>query len=253
MLRFLGIGAQKSGTTWLYYNLIRHPDIRLTPEKELHFWDQKRDRGLDWYRAQFAGFAGHMAGEITPAYAILKPEQIAEIRAEFPDLRLIYLMRNPVERAWSGALMALRNAEMRFEEASDRWFLDHFLSAGSQKRSDYEACLRNWHGAYPKESLLVARFDDIVADPRSLLTRCAIHLGIDPKGFDAVTDDEIRRAVFEGSGHPIRPQLKNWLVRYYEPKIRSLEAYLGLDLSAWHAQNATGRGGLLTRLKTAFR
>lgn len=234
MLQFLGIGAQKAGTTWLYFNLKKHPSVFLTEEKELHFWDRHRDRGLDWYRDQFAAApSGSAAGEITPAYGILPSDRVAEIRREFPDLRLIYLIRNPIERAWSSALMAIPRAEMTVEEASDTWFIDHFNARGSASRGDYETCLTVWHQHFPAGSLLVETFDDIVSDPRGVLRRCCGHLGIDPAGYDGVTDDSLSAPHNVGSRQPIRPSLHYYLTRLYRPKIESLGRYLGRDLSGW--------------------
>lgn len=266
MLTFLGIGAQKSGTTWLYFNLIRHPDLYLPDGvKELHYWDANFHRGFEWYQAFFAAnTAGRAAGEITPAYAILEPEKIRDVHAHFPDLKLIYLMRNPVHRAWSGAQMALGRAEMTMDDASDAWFIDHFHSRGSQRRGDYEGCLRAWQEVYPADRFLVMLFDDIQADPRGVLKRCAAHIGVDPGFFDTLSEEELRQAHFPGPGHSIRPSLHAHLVAHYTPKIRSLEAFLGRDLSLWHRQNGllpaeppptpadAERPGLLTRLKAAL-
>ncbi|WP_207461072.1 sulfotransferase [Azospirillum sp. SYSU D00513] len=234
MLQFLGIGAQKAGTTWLYFNLKKHPSVFLTEEKELHFWDQHRANGLDWYRQQFAAAPqGMVAGEITPAYGILASETVAEIRREFPDIRLIYLIRNPIERAWSSALMALPRAEMAFEEASDTWFIDHFNARGSASRGDYETCLEVWRSHYPAEQLHVETFDDIVADPRGVLRRCCRHLGLDPTAYEAVPDDSLSAPHNVGSRHPMRPTLRHYLDGLYRPKIESLGRYLGRDLSGW--------------------
>jgi hypothetical protein len=237
MLHFLGIGAQKAGTTWLYANLREHKGLFLPDTKELHFWDQQRARGLDWYRAQFAAAAPHQrAGEITPAYAILEPAVIAELHAALPAVRLLYLLRNPIERAWSAALMAIPRAELALEEASDTWFLDHFHSHGSSRRGDYESCLRHWHAAFGREALHVELFDDILAAPRAVLERCCAHIGADPHGLDHWSDEEMRVARNTGLRQPIRPTLKRALHRLYRPRIERLGDYLGRDLSRWLAE-----------------
>src|SRR5258706_3186219 len=129
MLDFLGIGAQKAGTTWLHEALSLHPALRFPGGKEVHFWDWHRARGVDWYRGLFGAAApGVKNGEITPAYALLPVEAIREIREINPALRVIYTLRNPLERAWSAALMVLQRGGMTLEEASDQWFIDHFRS-----------------------------------------------------------------------------------------------------------------------------
>jgi hypothetical protein len=68
MLSFLGIGAQKSGTTWLFEMLRQHPEVAFPAGKEVHFWDQRNDRSVDWYLGLFPD-NGKKNGEITPAYA----------------------------------------------------------------------------------------------------------------------------------------------------------------------------------------
>ena len=232
MLGFLGIGAQKCGTTWLYELLSLHPQVRFPAGKEVHFWDLQRGRGLEWYRGLFASETAAAVGEITPAYAILAPPIIAEVAREFPALRLIYLMRDPAERAWSAALMALERAELQFDEASDQWFIDHFESHGSRERGDYEACIRRWLACYPAGQLALIRYEQIASEPLQVYRQCCAHLGI-----DAVTTPQILeqagRVVFAGSGHPIRPALSQYLRDQYRPQVESLSRYLQTDLSDW--------------------
>src|SRR3546814_16384455 len=69
------------------------------------------------------------------------------------------------------ALMALGRAEMKVEEASDQWFIDHFLSEGSRHRGDYETCLRNWSSVFGSSRVRVLLLDDVKADPCSALDR----------------------------------------------------------------------------------
>jgi hypothetical protein len=235
MLHFLGVGAQKSGTTWLFQQLSAHPQVRFPRQKELHFWDREDASDIAWYCSQFPPCSAPNVriGEITPAYAMLSRERIEQIRSEFPALRLFYILRNPIDRAWSSALMALDRAEMTIEEASDQWFIDHFHSQGSMRRGDYEACIRNWQSVYPREQLLVLRYETIAKNPRALLERVAGHLDIDAGFFAALPDSEVGRRVFAGSGHPLRPSLRPVLQKLYSEKIESLGCYLNADFSAW--------------------
>ncbi|MBU6275957.1 MAG: sulfotransferase [Planctomycetes bacterium] len=230
MLHFLGIGAQKSGTSWLYEVLRQHPEVRFPGVKEVHFWDQQRHLGLDWYRGLFAGDDPRRAGEITPAYAILPAAVIAEVHAAFPDVRLIYLIRNPIQRAWSSAKMAVGRAEMRVDEASDRWFCDHFRSAGSLARGDYETCLRSWLAHYPASQLLVLRYEAIAADPEGVAAACCDHLGI---ARFAVPPAELRQRVFGGAPERLRESLWPELLSIYGARIESLARFLGIDLREW--------------------
>lgn len=247
MLDFLGIGAQKAGTTWLYEMLALHPHALFPGGKEVHFWNRrseqgvdwhdwnaKKERGVDWYRSLFeAPNDGMRRGEITPAYATLSKPTIANIAELNPNVRMLYILRNPIERAWSSALLALRKAQMTLNEASDQWFIDHFRSAGSLRRGDYEACLRRWRSVFPPGQILVLRYETLRDEPLRLLTQCADHLGIDQDFYSTLPHEALTRKVLAGPGHPIRPTLLPVLEELYEPKIRALGTYLGWNLAHW--------------------
>lgn len=240
MLDFLGIGAQKAGTTWLYAQLSRHPEVRFPAGKEVHFWDLYQGQGLDWYRSLFAReIPGMIQGEITPAYGILSPSVIGEIHHAFPSLKLIYLVRDPIERAWSAALMNVKRAEMKPEEASDQWFIDHFRSEGSRKRGDYLACIANWQVHYPEQQLLTLCFEDIAQTPHALLTRAATHLGIDP-GFFRDQQTSLLIEKFHASEKiPLRQTLKPILLDLYAPLMHKLHETLGIDYLLRHKDHAS--------------
>jgi hypothetical protein len=252
VIDFLGIGAQKSGTSWLYANLKRHPAVFIPDAKELHYWDQHHHRGLDWYLSHFQGAPeGCRRGEITPAYGILTPDMVAEVRRLFPEVRLFFIMRNPVERAWSAVQMALRHADMTIDEASDRWFFDFFASKRNRMRGDYLSCLKTWAAAFPADQMMWLLFDDLVRDPRAMLGRVCGHIGADAGWVDSVPDEVLRQKVLEGQGHAMRPALRDHLVRQYAGEIDALEHYLGADLSAWKAANQPV--SLAGRLKAMLR
>ncbi len=100
---FLIIGAQRCGTTSLFRSLMQHPRIRPPVKKEIHYFDDQYGLGLDWYRSHFPPvrlFEGLITGEASPYYLFhpLAPSRVAEV---YPDMKLIVLLRNPVDRAWS--------------------------------------------------------------------------------------------------------------------------------------------------------
>jgi hypothetical protein len=95
MLDFLGIGAQKAGTTWIYQHLSRHPDIRFPAGKEVHFWGRCGSNGAEWWTGLFAeDHQRQKQGEITPAYATLDEATIREIAALAPNLRVFYSLQS---------------------------------------------------------------------------------------------------------------------------------------------------------------
>jgi hypothetical protein len=233
MWSFLGIGAQKAGTTWLYEQLNRHPQLAFPLGKEAHFWDRPHDAAaVASYLSHFAGSKA-VSGEMTPSYAALPISTIGEIHACNPRLRAIYLIRNPIDRAWSSALMALQRAQMTLDEASDAWFRDHFHSAASLKRGDYQTCLQNWRAVFPEEQLLLLRFEQIASEPEALLNRCFRHLGVVLLTPERLRQQGCRDRVFTGPGNPLRPSLRPMLRDLYQSKIEKLARYLDTDLSDW--------------------
>ena len=231
MLSFLGIGAQKCATTWLHSTLARHPDIAFPAGKEVHYWNRPDGRSIDWYSQLFAD-ATKVNGEITPAYALLPVPTIEKIHSSFPDLRLVYLIRNPIERAWSSARMALGRSEMSHSEASDQWFIDHFKSQGSLARGDYEACIRRWRSVVPLNRVHIVKYESIQADPVGVANSCLTHLGLGMY-FSPADRCQLEQLVSEGDGIELRPSLRNVLSSMYTHQIESLSQYLVEDLSGW--------------------
>lgn len=233
MFKFLGIGAQKAGTTWLYTMLSQHPDICFPLKKEIHFWNSAYTKeSVSDYLSNFQ-HPDLSEGEITPAYAFLTVARIEEIYRHQPDLKIIYIIRNPIERAWSSAKMALGRAEMQFHEASDQWFIDHFNSQGSLLRGNYEACLRNWHTVFPRNQILTLKHEDIKQTPDALLLKCCQHIGI--KAFNSVQLNLMNtdQVIFSTLKHPLNPNLHTHLQTLYQEKILKLADYLEMDLTNW--------------------
>lgn len=226
MLDFLGIGAQKAGTTWLYEMMRLHPGISFPSGKELHFWNRPyTSDDIPRYLGQFDA-STLCSGEITPAYAMLDVPTIAEIRDAAPKLRLILILRNPIDRAWSSALMALERATMTIDEASDQWFIDHFRSAGSIARGDYQTTIANWRRVFGDEALLIRRYEELGDDPRALLEAVAAHLDLSPAPFRELPDSVLSQRVFPSLREPLRPSLRPELESLYRHRIEALQDYL---------------------------
>lgn len=226
MLDFLGIGAQKAGTTWLYEMMRLHPGISFPAGKELHFWNHPYSKsGRACYFNQF-NMSDQCVGEITPAYAMLDQATIAEIHAAVPHLRIVFIIRNPIDRAWSSALMALERATMTINEASDQWFIDHFRSAGSIARGDYQTTIIRWRRAFGDQSIFIGRYEALSEDPRGLLQALASHLDVVPEPFKQIPDAVLRQRIFPSLREQIRPSLRPALEALYRDRIQSLEDYL---------------------------
>lgn len=199
--QFLGIGVQKGGTTTLQRLLEQHPDAFLPVAKELHFFSLHFAQGEGWYRQQFAGAgAGQRCGEITPYY-VFHPAAPQRIAALLPGVKLIVLLRDPVERALSQYFHSLRLGleplpleqalvaePQRLAGAGDvlaaaegrhRSHQEHSYLA----RSRYEQQLPVWEALFPLEQRLVLRSEDLFTSPEQLWPQLLRFLELEPRAL----------------------------------------------------------------------
>lgn len=222
--RFLGIGGQKCGTTWLDSMLGFHPGLALPARKEVHYFDGNLWRGRDWYLHQFRGHDDAVPGEITPSYSILPVERIRDVSALNPGMRLVLIIRNPIERAWSHVEMSLiRNRRRRLEDIPDDVIFRQLESEPVLSRSRFSRIITNWRSVFPGEQLLIGVFDDIASDPEALLTRVLEHIGVDPRLMPWGTMPLSRR-LNANAGRTIPPR--------YRDRLREL---LGDEIAALHS------------------
>ena len=177
---FLVVGAMKAGTTSLTLYLAAHPDVYVPPGKEAHFFerDERWGRGVDWYREWFAGAGSQRAiGEGTAGYMFFA-DVPARMAAVVPEARLIAILRDPVERAYSHYLHTRTRAGERRtfsqivdEELQDNSFRSLPLSRQALGRSHYLARglylqqVQNLCEHYDRDALLVLLLDDLELHP----------------------------------------------------------------------------------------
>jgi hypothetical protein len=228
---FLGIGVPFSGTAWLHANLIRHPEVFI-PKKEMRFFTKKfyRIRLVDYAR-RFEPGRGKKKGEITPLYMLLSRERIAFIRKVMPAVRLIFLMRNPADRAWAWARRVFLR-ERRFEEVGERELLDFWAIPEVAAAMDYRGILENWLAVFPREQLHVALYDDLKRAPEALLAGVMRHIGIEPPAD--WTGYPLRERFNANPPQPLPPVLRDHLRERFRPQIEAAGAF-GAPVEAWLA------------------
>jgi hypothetical protein len=237
LLDFLGIGAHKSGTSWLHLHLSHHPDIAFPGGKETHFWDMYLERGEAWWHAMFAGGRpGLKQGEITPAYAFLGEHLIRRIRDAYPALRLLYCIRNPIDRAWAHLRFASARRGIPIDTLTDERIIEQFESASSCKRGDHLANLQRWRAAFPDEQICVLFFDDIIEDPQRVLERVACHIGVDPERLGIVVDP--REKILPGPAVELKPALRDYLIAKYRDDVGKIAVAFDRDLHHWLSRSA---------------
>jgi Sulfotransferase domain len=237
---FLIIGAQKAGTSTLYASLSTHPEIEEAQEKELHFFDRHYANGINSYRWQFPELKrGQITGEATPYYFFhpLAPERVART---LPDVKLIAMLRNPVERAYSQYHSEVRKGFEdlpTFEEAiaaeaerlsgerekvtEDPTYDSHSLRHHSYlARGIYADQLEGWFEHFSREQFLILKFEDFASRPRRTLRRCEEFLGIGRGGAKR------KRSGRRGHYEPMSEATRARLEEFYEPHNRCLQALL---------------------------
>jgi hypothetical protein len=170
---FLYIGTSKAGSTWIYDVLARHPDVYMAPGKGLYFFSTHYERGLDWYRAQFEGATGQRGvGEVSHTY--LYCEAACErIAAALPDVKLLVSLREPVDRAFSDYLDAVKNGKIAggFEAAIERE--PAFLEI-----SRYATYLLPYLRRFGRERIHVGLFEELGRDPQEFARAIFRFLGV---------------------------------------------------------------------------
>jgi Sulfotransferase domain len=230
---FLGIGAQKSGTMWLYENLRYHPEI-IIPENpnDPHYFEQQFHRSLAFYSSKFKGMNTKIKGEIRPAYGILPLHRIKFIRTIMPDIKLFFIMRNPIDRAWSHALMNLvTQSNRKYEEVNESEFYAHFRSERSMIRGNYPAILGNWLSIFPIQQLYIGFLDDIKNRPQKMLEDIFKHLGASTHvNWSSFPYNKI---INVGPTIPIPDKYREFLNEMYSHQIESLYKRFDGSIEAW--------------------
>jgi hypothetical protein len=200
-LHFVVIGAPRSGTTSLWAHLRAHPDVFMPGAKEVPFFshDNRYAKGLDWYmHEQFADAPpGARLGTATPRYMRGRPgtpvEEIARrIRTALPEVRLIALLRDPVERAVSHWRNAVRNGREtrplaqaladQLEPGALEAARDHPEKAAYLTLGEYGRILGCYRPHFPPEQLLILLTEALEAQPEGVVRRAYAHIGVD-SGF----------------------------------------------------------------------
>lgn len=173
MPNFLYVGADKAGSSWLHETLIEHPEVYLTRAKDLYFFDRYFDRGVAWYRDQFAGAGGQpIVGEICQDY-LACPEAASRIADTLPGCRLLVTLRDPVDRAFSSYLY------MRKHGLGPPTFAEALRTVPPLiEHSRYGAQLRHYRRYIASDQIKLVVFDDLQADPQAFLNQITSWLGI---------------------------------------------------------------------------
>jgi hypothetical protein len=249
--KFIIIGAQKAGTTSLYHLLCQHPRVKPARKKELHYFDTNYHRGQRWYEAMFpfaVPFLNHrfgglkkITGEASPYY-MFHPRAISRLARTLPDAKLIVLLRNPVERAYSHYHHETKNKNeiLSFEEAlakekdrvrseAEKLLQDRQYRSLKHRRFSYlsrgiyadqlEVVFR----FFARKQVLILKSRDYLTNPEQVLRQACSFLGIpewQPKAFPRLN---------EGHYAGMREDTKRFLENYFRDHNQRLYQFVGRD------------------------
>ena len=259
---FLCVGVHKGGTTWLYQQLDSHPDFWMPPFKELHYFDQlsrvqrssasrcsdERDLSffqsmeslsakpfmdLEHYGRLFEPKGQLLSGDISPNYSTLSNEIIRRVVRYFPNLKVIFLARDPVERLWSHLSMEVHYHQIEAFDVTDIDEVNRkLLRRGMLLRSYPSAVVTRWRRYVHPGRFRVYFFDDLQRNPTKLRRSILDFLGADP-------DKPANRAPVNGNSWATMEKLvltekvRSHLARFFKKELKTCAARLGGAARDW--------------------
>jgi len=179
---FLISGAQKAGTTALYEALRAHPDVCMSRPKETEFFNWRYRRGWEWFESHFEHYDGEAAVGEASTRTMASPEAPARIADRLPDVKLIFVLRDPVERAHSAFWYYLTQGILRPGED----FGSFIRNEGHPLRQEiihygfYDTQLERFLNCFDRSQLLLIRYLDLGSRPRNQVRRVCKFVGVDP-------------------------------------------------------------------------
>ena len=253
---FMCIGAPRAATTWLYTELVTDPRIFLPKQKELHFYDERQRSFPDdeselrwqrsfyfdvdeaasqrWYWYQFRHAAPEqLRGDITPVYSLQSRDRVQCIRKHIPDLRIIYIMRNPVERAWSGLRKTVwyQKGKSYLADLDEEWLQKTIMRPEVLARGDYQRAIQTWESVFPRSQICYLFYDDIRSNANGVLDNVYVFLGLPPQL--GRSERSPSRAVNAAQNREMPESVRVSLERHYAGQIGFLQNHFGRDLSHW--------------------
>ena len=238
---FIIAGASKSGTSSIYYYLSRHPQILLSHKKELDFYWQHYERGIDWYLAHFPSLTDRpdfLTGEATPNY--LRFPQVAQrIKDTFPETKIIILLRNPVDRAISwhyhkvntglsklDLTTAIATEIERLASVSEAEITNTgFYNPDNIMSSLYIYKIKPWIETLGRDKFLILKSEDFYLNPQQNMAKVFEFLNL------PINELENYPKVNAGSYQEIDPKIRKTLADYFVPYNKQLEAYLNMEFN----------------------
>ena len=217
-ISFICVGVQKGATSTLHDILNQHPDLKLPKLKETHFFrdDEKYSKGIKYYfNYYFNNIKGEIIGEIDPEYSYFK-QCASRIKQTLGEVKIIFIIRNPVDRAYSHYLMTKRRGleELSFldaiyqEKERLRTHYDH-IHYSYISRGFYSTQINRYENLFKKSNIRIVLFDDLIKNPKKTINDISSFIGLTTYNYN-----------FDINSNPAS-EPKNKLIRkfIYQPSV----------------------------------
>jgi hypothetical protein len=242
---FVGVGGARCGTTWLHSNLDAHPETCMPATKELRFWNNNLSRGLNAYASNFRCAPGTVAGEVTPAYGVMDAWRVKLMARVIPDARLVFLIRDPVDRSWSHLSLWARNRGLDVADLTHEQIVEKLTGDEFDRNATYTESYRIMSEAFSREQIFVGFYEDVINDPKSLLHGVFEHIGVSTdidwadlpvsRRFNSGMGYEEQR---ESTSATMPERYRSMLSRRYEKELRHLAQTFRGHAEQWAADAA---------------
>lgn len=244
---FLVVGTKRGGSTSVYHYIAQHPEVApCRTAKGTHYFDVNHRRGFRWYLSGFekASPSWKITGEGSPYY-MFHPLAPTRIAAELPDVKLIAVLRDPVERAWSHHqyetaqgyetlpfLEALDAEPARTAGEAERIQADPSYESYEHRhhtylaRGHYAEQLEHLYSLFPREQVLVVQSESLFTDPQGELARVWDFLGVSQVQLEGLK--AMKAGTYQSAQMPAGAAER--LAEYYAPHNQRLYALLGQPL-----------------------
>lgn len=196
-----------------------------------YFLFPRNDR---WYASLFKLGGSKVLGEIAPTYANLDPKCIAHIHHLMPDVKLIFILRNPIDRAWSQAQMYINNHLKKIINSLSEQDLIEAInkSALNDNEYNYLQAIKNWRNYYPEEQFLIAFFEEIMESPELLLSRICDFLEVETPNvyIDSITKEKVNPSLYKVG---IPDNIAIYLAQNYFQEVQELSHCFGSYANDW--------------------
>ncbi|MBE9139379.1 sulfotransferase [Nodosilinea sp. LEGE 07088] len=187
----------------------------------------------EWYLSLLDREVELISGEITPAYSMLDESDVADVYNMLPHAKVIFLLRNPIDRAWSAIRYRKKRRRSREDitSMSVEQLADIVNNKSFELRSDYIKTLRIWQDKFSRENLFIGFYDEILADPEKLLLRIFQFLSVESSNQYISAD--FKKRVNQSPKKDIPQDLEFYLAKKFYPQVKELSSTLGGFADRW--------------------